>query len=453
MEATIAKILNIEADDKGNFPFRINDTLNDDLFLVHYDEKTIASTPLDSPVRSLRGTIVSLKQNRVVCSSHGYTPVIVTDTLESLESEPVDIDGKIHPNRETGIFFKLYEGSNIRTWLHEGELMISTHKKIDARKAYWGNKKSIGELFESCLNEEFKTNMIGVLEKDLVCYFILMDKDVVQSTSFPIGVGTRSTIAVFTGFLTRTGDLVSPDEMEDLKLFDLPPACLDAYWEEPVEKKIFRSIFFDNFEKDGYFWLQKKDKKVTITKVLLTAYKKKLDLVNNEANFLKRSYELLSECRFPKNGNDDFLEKYPIVSIISKDNIETETATSILKEEDFTNSKDKFALYRRYQLLMMHYANSVTPSRRKEVLGYMYSVPEQREKLIKKIVSNKDVILEDLVEFPPNKNNTYVMNYLKVLIKSAKGDAYTKNKYISDRVRNMTGDFLYTLAKIILGVN
>jgi hypothetical protein len=83
----------------------------------------------------------------------------------------------------------------------------------------------------------------------------------------------------------------------------------------------------------------------------------------------------------------------------------------------------------------------------------MYSVPEQREKLIKKIVSNKDVILQDLVEFPPNKNNTYVMDYLKVLIKSAKGDAYVRNKYISDRVRNMTGDFLFTLAKIVLGVN
>ena len=141
------------------------------------------------------------------------------------------------------------------------------------------------------------------------------------------------------------------------------------------------------------------------------------------------------------------------MSIVSKDNIDTELSTSILKEEDFNNPKDKFALYRRYQLLMMHYADSVTPSRRKEILQYMYSVPEQREKLIKKIVSNKDVILQDLVEFPPNKNNTYVMDYLKVLIKSAKGDAYVRNKYISDRVRNMTGDFLFTLAKIILGVN
>ncbi len=449
MEATIAKILNIEADETGNFPFRINDSQNDDLYLVHYDEKNIASTPLDSPVRTLRGTIVSLKQNRVVCSSHGYTPVIVTDNLASLEPEPVDIDGKTHPRRETGIFTKLYEGANIRLWLHDNELMISTHKKIDARKAYWGNKKSIGELFEECLNEESKNTFRKFLEKDLVCYFILMDKNVVQSTSFPIGIDGRNTIAVFTGFLNRNGNVVPED---DFPVLDLPVASFDSYHQNP-KAKIFLGNFMDADEKDGYFWIQSKEGRISITKVLLTSYKKKLDLVNNEANFLKRSYELLSECRFPKNGNDDFLEKYPIVSIVSKDGIDSDSSTTLLKEEDFTNSKDKFALYRRYQLLMMHYADAVTPSRRREILQYMYSVPEQREKLIKKIVSNKDVILQDLVEFPPNKNNTYVMDYLKVLIKSAKGDAYVRNKYISDRVRNMTGDFLFTLAKIILGVN
>jgi hypothetical protein len=449
MEATIAKILNIEADEKGNFPFRINDSQNDDLFLVHYDEKTIASTPLDSPVRSLRGTIVSLKQEKIVCSSHGYTPVIVTDALTSLKPEPVDIDGKTHPRSDTGIFSKLYEGSNVRVWLHDDELMISTHKKIDARKAYWGNKKSIGDLFESCLDEEFKTTLTNTLKKDLVCYFILMDKDVVQSTSFPIGVGSRNTIAVFTGFLTRNGTMATPEEVPCL---GLPKASLFNYWEHPIHF-LFDGNFFDTTEKDGYFWIRCVEGRVSITKVLLAPYKRKLDLVNNEANFLKRSYELLSECRFPKDGNDDFLEKYPIMSIVSKDNIDTEMSTSILKEEDFNNPKDKFALYRRYQLLMMHYADVVTPSRRKEILQYMYSVPEQREKLIKKIVSNKDVILQDLVEFPPNKNNTYVMDYLKVLIKSAKGDAYVRNKYISDRVRNMTGDFLFTLAKIVLGVN
>lgn len=454
MEASIAKILNIEADEKGVYPFYINDSVDNDLYLVHYNEKNIGSTPLDSPLRFLRGTIVSLKKEKIVCASHGYIPTIVVNNFQEMEDTPVDLDGNKHPEKTTGIFSKLIEGSNIRVWQYEGKMMVSTHKKIDATKAYWGNKKSIGELFMDLLkqNPQVEKSIIDAISNDIVGYFILMDKYIVQSTSFPIGMDDRQTIAVFIGFLNTSGSIVEGERLPKMELSTLTSRNYLQYKTETF----FDGNCFEFEEKDGYFWLRKNNEgKVSITKVLLDSYKKKLDLVNNEANFLKRSYELLSDARFPlKDEKDDFLERYPIVNIISKDDIDKENPIgSLLNEDDFMNLKNKFASCRRYQLVMMHYANAVTPSRRQEILHNMYTVPMQREKLISKILLNQDLILQNQVSHSGNKNDTFVFNYLVNLIKSAKGDTKTKNIYISNRIRSMTGNFIYTLAKNIIGVN
>ena len=80
---SIAKILSISPDAKGFYPFKISSEVYKDLYLVHYNQNYVSSLPYDSPINQLRGTIVSLKQGKIVCPSFGYVPSVITNNNDA----------------------------------------------------------------------------------------------------------------------------------------------------------------------------------------------------------------------------------------------------------------------------------------------------------------------------------------------------------------------------------
>lgn len=116
-----------------------------DLVLLHYTEEA------DKRVfGKIRGTIVNLKTGRVI-EGGVYSHTAVSENV------PVDNEGNIViADEEGGVlktnlgeanFYRGREGTYIRVFMEDGEMLISTHKKISAVKSKYGSYKTIVDLY------------------------------------------------------------------------------------------------------------------------------------------------------------------------------------------------------------------------------------------------------------------------------------------------------------------
>lgn len=167
MKPTIASILGIQ--DLSTF-----DVLSavNELYLVHYipgpahagaslgellapqgprlSQANVVS-PRDMDARNIRGVIVDVVAQVVVCASFGYTPTANVGELKLSEDghyHIVDTDGIHHNIDPTQTSIRLgYEGTIMRVFKHGGTVYHSTHRRIDSSRSRWGNSPSFKELY------------------------------------------------------------------------------------------------------------------------------------------------------------------------------------------------------------------------------------------------------------------------------------------------------------------
>ena len=111
----------------------------DVLRVYHYDDHAT-----DLEMLNVRG-IVKNAQDQVVCKTFGYTPEVLAndnDNLNTLISPLV--------NQTTRCYLS-YEGTLLRIWFYAGRWFLSTHRKLDASKSRWGCNISYGQLFNRAL--------------------------------------------------------------------------------------------------------------------------------------------------------------------------------------------------------------------------------------------------------------------------------------------------------------
>jgi hypothetical protein len=129
-----------------------------DLQLIHY-----VQCADDSPnfIKQLRGIVVDVGKNRIVCRSTPFTTEIVTDDLRRVEKYIPPLMNNVCVNEAA-------EGTVIRVFFDGCEWLWTTHHNLDAYDSRWGNT-TFGAMFEECLNRAKP----GALDKD-ICYAFLM---------------------------------------------------------------------------------------------------------------------------------------------------------------------------------------------------------------------------------------------------------------------------------------
>ncbi len=142
IKSKIAKILNVtECDD-----WVILDHKHP-LYLVHYSENANLTN-----YGYLRGTVVDIENNTVVATSFGYTPTVVLDKVDfdkNGDLNMIDEQGKKISVNNKDVEFKMgYEGAIMRLYYHNGEIQMSTHKKLDASRSYWGGSRKFADIFK-----------------------------------------------------------------------------------------------------------------------------------------------------------------------------------------------------------------------------------------------------------------------------------------------------------------
>ena len=126
---------------------------NTELGMFCYTRDTDMDT-VDSFTGECRG-IVFDKYEHLVSKAFGYTPQY------SIDEVPSDIKEFIIEHFDYCKFFPAWEGALVRAFYHKDKWYLTTHRKLDAYKSYWGCRTSFGQMFQNALvalqsNPEFK---------------------------------------------------------------------------------------------------------------------------------------------------------------------------------------------------------------------------------------------------------------------------------------------------------
>ena len=135
------------------------------LILLHY-VKFIPS------VYHVRGIIIDLESERIICQSFPFTEEIPLENLKSENWLNVIYDITSGRPLENMIFSKAYEGTILRLFYHErsDKWHLSTHKKLDGRDSRWSGP-TFGEVFD-----QFFTSYESLTESlnKQYCYIFLL---------------------------------------------------------------------------------------------------------------------------------------------------------------------------------------------------------------------------------------------------------------------------------------
>jgi hypothetical protein len=108
----------------------------------------------------VRGTIINVETEKIVCKSHPFTTKVVTDN----DSRMTDLfTGDFNANQ----FYPFTQGTMARYWFDGNQWRMSTHRKIEGEKSSWGGP-TFGEMFQ-----ELKQFNDADLDKNY-CYHILV---------------------------------------------------------------------------------------------------------------------------------------------------------------------------------------------------------------------------------------------------------------------------------------
>lgn len=487
---TLASIVNV---DKALFT--VSDAMEEKgLYLLHFDGEDIRKTKREDLVRNLRGTIVDINANAVCCASFGYIPTAVIDekNVKSVFKENesfIDRDNNeynfeafeegyqsILENSDfTYDVFPLYEGAMIRVWKHNGELMISTHKKIDCANSHWGSSKMFKELFlEYTKDFDFKE----YTNDHTVHYFVLMNEDLLVCSKFPMT--TRKGLVVYVG----TRDKLNMDIknagwmlMQKMKLPSLTndeihngtgtfygPDLITKYSE--VTKLLTKGFYNqDAFEQDnplclgeGVVVTYNEGKQRRNIRIVSSAYKKRSELVDNDPNILHRCYVLLNKALYPKVGEDTYISQFPSISIINTEKSQVPITGSYegtaYTVEELTNKSDMESHTRRFKNIVMWYLLALALPHQKAALRCMEYVVEERKKIIDILITNFNRFKNGDFEGLTFKKDMATMKHIQHRLTEAEKFAKENNGNIKKNIKmgvlRDTGEWVFKMARLLI---
>ena len=146
---------------------RIFDSIDEgNVILVHY-------ISLSPTVYHVRGVVIDVVNERILCSSFPYTEeytVVPPETTANPESlQFLKASGKVSFSEDC-IVTKAYEGTILRLFSYKGTWYLSTHKKLDGSKSRWAGPP-FGMMFDSIWGKDVPKESIFDPEK---CYVLLM---------------------------------------------------------------------------------------------------------------------------------------------------------------------------------------------------------------------------------------------------------------------------------------
>ncbi len=445
--ALVARIANVEANEKGDYPFTISRHSSFPLVLVHYKDDAVENVTYDAPIRNLRGTIIDIETEQIVCSSVGY--ISKAESFKSQTAYKWDgpltdyspshwfakVEFKIREGmeiRQSDLHFTpIYEGALIRVWRYRGVLMYSSHRAIDCTESKWGPSGKFKELFQKYAEG---LNLDEMIVDGRVSSFILMNADLLLASKmdfagrngFLIYVGTRpvtnNDISYDFTFPCVTG-LANPDNTDkhvfspEIATFRVPPT-----WK-------------------NYIVTCKMDDGVRLVRKIDPLYERELDIVGSDPNILHRCFDLIDDAKFLK-GTDRYLVMYPPVPVLSKSQIAglekpfrsfEDIPGIVYTAEQLTDKKDKQVHMRRIVNILTHYAMAISPCNQLAVFKSIYPILEKREKLAQLLfLNNKKFGAGDFGSYKKTKKDETACGYVQKKIQNAV--SFTKNHFGNQKV-------------------
>lgn len=90
----------------------------------------------------LRGIVVDINSEKVVCESYGYIPSVVTDVLKLNDDKSltlIDINGnKHHVEKDSWVIEQHHDAVTVRVFKHKGKVYYSTMSRLDFTRSKWG---------------------------------------------------------------------------------------------------------------------------------------------------------------------------------------------------------------------------------------------------------------------------------------------------------------------------
>jgi len=488
----IAKHLGVEAVE-GKYPFKIVDSKPDlDIHMVHYDVDVISLTPKDSPIRKLRGVIVS-EENGILVPSFGYTPTIVSDNYSKAMLSPLeDKDGNTHDMKEFLVkdVFPMFDGTLLRVWMYKKQIYISSHKKIDAVNSRWGTSGKFVELFKKYTESSFDVSDLfatdDLMDPDLIQIhnFLLVDRDLMICSKLPLDTDIKSGFVLYINSLNCS----FPIELPKIHHSQIP-TCKET---------VFRVMSLKTDEEcDSYlingFYPDVKDIHPQISlgeglilyngssmiKMVSNGYNRRSKIVSNDPNILHRAYDILSDTQFSKDGIDTYLEKFPAIPIPSDEQLK-DCKTSIIEkfpedwktfaDNELSDSVTREVRENRLHNAIMHYAISLPLCHQFAAMTCANDILRDRYKVIQIVTHNMEKFEkcqwgDDI--FP---RDLKVYERIQRIVQDAKSFARTRvrsgekiegmneyntlRKFSMDNVRNLIlkeyGSSLYKMVRVLV---
>jgi hypothetical protein len=488
---TLAGIVGVERDQ-----FTVADAMIDKgLYLLHFDTENIRSSKDGDAVRELRGTIVDIDTKEIVCASFGFIPTAVlgdetrikaifkenetfTDCAGNdynLDKFEEDYQSVLENTDFTYDVFPLYEGTMIRVWKHKGELMISSHKKIDCSKSHWGSSGEFKNLFLEYTNGY---NLGDYTNNFMVHYFILMNEDLLVCSKFPMAnrkglviyVGTRDKQNMNIGkagwmlinklklptlsndeIHNGTGTFYAPDLIT--KYSEVSKLLTKGFYSHPAVEQsnplCLGEAIVVSYNSGG------RRKHV---RIVSPAYKHRSELVDNNPNILHRCYTLLTKTLYPKTGEDTYLQEFPSISVVDVEKttlpIINEYEGRVYSDEELTNKSDIESHSRRYRNAVMHYVLALALPHQASAVRCLDYVIEERKKIINILTTNFQRFKNGDFEGLTFKNDMATMNHIKHRLTEAEKFASVSNGNLKKNIRlgvlRDTGEWVFKMARLLI---
>lgn len=271
----------------NNHTFAIID-ICDHLELVHYPTKWGKIT---DPGESwwVRGLVLDTRIDKIIAGSYGHTAEVADIIPEGAK------------------LFKGHEGALIRIYLNNGEVRMSSHRRISLDKSRWGSSSTFLEMInsdEACTSQ--RDSLFDLTKKESpYCYMFLLRHPELMCCSLEQVDKAMLTYLGCTTSYTKE-DALFPEEDVDWNQATIAEP-------EPITEEValnhLKKGYGARFEDDsilggGEFVIASstdESGRVKLTKVTSAAYRWRASIVDNNPNIVQRLCQLVSYARGAKH--------------------------------------------------------------------------------------------------------------------------------------------------------
>ena len=410
-KAKIAKIIGINSD-PGTEAWDIKDSIPEEhLYLIHYNEDANLNKYGD-----LRGIVVDTKAGTIVCRSFGFTPSVTASSLvigADSKYHLIDVYGHKHDIDSGKIKIKLgFEGTIMRVFKHNGNVYMSTHRRLRTGKSRWGNSIPFTQMYEKLGGPQPEKLFDPNKKYSPYCHiFLMVHPDVLNVTKADVGNG----YLVYLG-PKQVWSNAYPESETDLNL-TVPDSSarvpspaetpmtitpLDLTLDQANRHLRYGWTAFDDSRLDirsrtGEFiilYVMDDDDQINrLIRVQSPAYEWRLGVRDNDPNLLHRFYALLNPSYIQTNtarGLEEYVAKFPIVQQMSKDRLSqlvNERPVLFIPLAPSVWMRDKNDnLYN----IWLNFVVSIPINKQKEALEYYTRLVDDRDLLISWLESITD---------------------------------------------------------------